>query len=122
MEVANCLELIGVAQRSLGLGEIRAQALDLVLELGVLILGVDRVASPTDEIAEGLDGTAGPRLDRRERLLGPALKGVKGTAARDPRPAAARRVSDAGSFGNSCCCDEWPRTPRGCDLSPPPRR
>jgi hypothetical protein len=51
------------------------------LELLVLVLGVDRVAGPAEEVTQRLERAAGAGLDRRERRLSPALERVEQAAA-----------------------------------------
>src|SRR6185437_6465846 len=67
------LELRDVALGGLGLGERGAEALDLLLQVLVLLLRVEGVARPAEQVADRLERAAGACLDRNERLLGAAL-------------------------------------------------
>ena len=60
------------------------EAVDLLAQRLVLILGVDRVADPADQVASGLSA-AGAGLDRSEGLLGAALQGVEEAAPDSPK-------------------------------------
>ena len=52
-------------------------SIDLALERLVLVLGVDGVADPAEQVAHRLERAARARLDRRERLLRAALEAWK---------------------------------------------
>ena len=146
VQAQQAAQLRGVALGGGRPAELLAQALDLGLQLLVLVLGVHGVAEPAEQVAEGLERLAGAGLQRRERGLGAALERAERASGlaegggehdhreddedRQGRPSPAdhfavehsvpplrRRANDAGCFGNSCWRGEWPRTPRGSGLT-----
>src|SRR5205085_5317502 len=60
---------------------LRARRRQLLLQLLVLVLGVEDVAEPADEVAYRLEGPAGAVLDRGEDRLGAGLDAVEEAAA-----------------------------------------
>ena len=69
--------LLGLAQPVLGVGQLRAQRVALGARLVALVLGVDRVAEPAEQVAERLQDAARALLDRRERAERTALRGMQ---------------------------------------------
>jgi hypothetical protein len=66
----------------LGRGEAALKLADLPAKLLVLGFRVEDVAAPADEVARGLQRTAGTLLEGRERLEEAALDSVKAARSR----------------------------------------
>ena len=80
VHLLQALELLELAVLDLELRDLAAQRVALALEPVALVLGVERVAEPPEQVADRLERLVRPLLDRSEDLQRAALDGVQATA------------------------------------------